>query len=232
MTTRSEQIIVLISSDSEWRIVKNALPRIKESKTPYGERLIARLGQRELTFFHGGWGKISAAASTQYAIDCLNPKLLVNIGTCGSFHKSMRRGDVILANKTLVYDIIEQMGSPEEAINAYSTEIDISWAQNFESVHRGVLISADRDIIQDDVQGLRRKYNAVAADWESGAIAWVAKKNDIPVLILRGVSDIVSATESLAYGDLNHFEEGADMVMKRLLDILPEFLDIWEGQPR
>ena len=39
-------------------------------------------GQRvRILFLHGGWGKIAATASAQYAIDRWNPCLLINLGT-------------------------------------------------------------------------------------------------------------------------------------------------------
>lgn len=227
MTIHTEPIVVLISSDFEWQIVKKIAPVTEESKSPFGEQFMAQLGQRELLFFHGGWGKIAAAASTQYAIDHLKPKLLVNIGTCGSFHQSMQRGDLLLADKTVVYDIIEQMGDPDEAINAYTTVFDASWASSLKNIRHGILISGDRDIVQGDIKSLHGKYEATAADWESGAIAWTAHKNGVPLFIIRGVSDVVNEAESLAYGDLGHFEEGAEMVMRRLIEVLPRCLDLW-----
>lgn len=229
MTTKSAPIVILISSDFEWRIVKKILPHIEEEPaTPFGEQFTAELSGKKLFFLHGGWGKIAAAASTQYAIDTFNPQLLVNVGTCGSFHQSMQRGGLLLADKTVVYDIVEQMGDPDEAINAYTTVLDTSWAKSLKNVRHGILVSGDRDIVQGDIKELRSKYGATAADWESGAIAWTAKKNGVPLFVLRGVSDVVSETESLAYGDLDHFEEGAELVMRRLIDILPSSLDLWE----
>ena len=42
------------------------------------------------------------------------------------------------------------------------------------------------------VRRLRDELGAVACDWESGAIAWVAARNHLPCLILRGVSDLVA----------------------------------------
>ena len=38
-------------------------------------------------------------------------------------------------------------------------------------------------------------------DWKSGATAWVARKSAIPVLILRGVTDLVSAEAAEAEGN-------------------------------
>lgn len=229
MTVNTEPIVILVSSDFEWAIVKKVLPHIKEeSTTPFGEQFATELNGKALTFIHGGWGKIAAAASVQYAVDHLAPKLLVNIGTCGSLHKSMQRGDLLLANKTVVYDIVEQMGNPDEAIDAYTTEFDTSWAKCLKEVQQGILVSGDRDIVQGDIQELRSKYGATAADWESGSIAWTAKKNNTQLFIIRGVSDVVSEAEALAYGDLDHFEEGTEMVMKRLIETLPVCLDLWE----
>jgi nucleoside phosphorylase len=50
-------------------------------------------------------------------------------------------------------------------------------------------VSADRDLIIGEVERLKTEYGAIAGDWESGAIAWVAARNRTRCLILRAVSD-------------------------------------------
>jgi len=218
-----QRIIVLISSNSEWRAVKEILAPSRVQSTPQGETFDVR----PLTYFHSGWGKISAAATTQYVIDHFQPTLLVNLGTCGGFEGRIARGTVILVTKTIVYDIIEQMSDPEDAIAHYSTELDLSWLPGPlpYPVQRGLLVSADRDIVPADIPGLVQKYGAVAADWESGAIAWVAQKNEIKCLILRGVTDLVSAGGGEAYGNIELFHENTMSVMKTLIDQLPVWLE-------
>ena len=67
-------------------------------------------------FFSRRLGKISAAASTEYAIDDLNPRLGHNIGTCGGFKGQICTGEILLVEETVVYDILEQMGDPQEAL--------------------------------------------------------------------------------------------------------------------
>jgi len=71
---------------------------------------------------------------------------------------------------------------------------------------------------------LIEKYDAVAADWESGAIAWVAKKNNVRVLILRGVTDLVGCDGGEAYGNIELFRERTKTVMRELFRQLPEWL--------
>ncbi len=172
-------------------------------------------------------GEDSAAASTQYAIDHFQPELIVNLGTCGGFEGLIERGTIILVEKTIVYDIIEQMSDPDEAIEHYSTEMDMSFLPRIlpAPVLRGLLVSADRDIVSTDIPALIKKYNAVAADWESGAIAWVAKKNAVKCLILRGVTDLVNPETGEAYGNYDLFSQRTKEVMRKLFEQLPKWQD-------
>jgi len=224
-------VVVLISADAEWRAVRQLLQVGEIELTPFGEcfrhDLIIQDRECNLILMQGGWGKIAAAASTQYAIDHWRPKMLVNLGTCGGISGEIERGEIVLAGRTLVYDIFEQMGEPESHIAHYSTKVDLAWLEKPypTKVRRGLLISGDRDLAPDEIKELKRRYGAIAGDWESGSIAFVAQRNDTPCLILRGVSDIVSEQGGEAYGDVSVFEESAKEIMEELLNLLPEWIE-------
>ena len=223
------KIVILISANSEWRVFKELFPDLELRQSPFGEfatMSVVTCHPTPVTLFHGGWGKISAAATTQYVIDHFHPDLLINLGTCGGFAGRVEAGTVLLVERTLVYDIIEQMGDGAEAIEHYATDIDLSWLGDYRppSTIRGLLVSADRDIVVEDIPMLIEKYDAVAADWESGAIAWVAKKNGTRLLILRAVTDLVSEDGGEAYGNIELFHTRTKEVMKLLFDQLPKWL--------
>jgi adenosylhomocysteine nucleosidase len=220
------KIVILISANAEWRAVKHLLPETHPQPTQLGESFLADLGFGKVIFFHGGWGKISAAATTQYVIDHFSPDLLVNLGTCGGFAGRIAPGTVVLVEKTIVYDILEQMSDPQEALDHYTTRLDLSWLKQPDPhpVRRGLLVSADRDILKDDVPMLVEKYGAIAADWESGAIAWVAQRNGVRCLILRGVTDVVSIDGGEAYGNIELFHERTRAVLQGLIEQLPDWL--------
>lgn len=220
------KIVVIISANAEWRVVKELYPDLALQQSPYGEFADLRLSTFNLQLFHGGWGKISAAATAQYVIDHFAPDLLVNLGTCGGFAGRIQTGTIILVERTLVYDILEQMGDGAEAIEHYASSLDLSWLPlNLpHPVSRGLLVSADRDIVVEDIPMLIEKYDAVAADWESGAIAWVAKRNGTRCLILRAVSDLVGGEGGEAYGNLELFHERTKTVMRELFRQLPDWL--------
>lgn len=231
-------IVVMISGDTEWLAVRALIPEESPSSSPFGEwfssRRYAQTG-RPVRFFHGGWGKIAAASSTQFAIDQWRPALLINLGTCGGFAGAVQKQDIILVDKTIVYDIGEQIGDAAAAIREYSTDLDLSFLDPARpvGVTHGPMVSADRDLLPRDVPHLAKTYGASAGDWESGAIAWVAQRNRVPVFIARGVSDLVSDTAGDAYGNVPAYEVETKLVMQRLLAELPAWIAQWEraGHP-
>ncbi len=131
--------------------------------SPFGEYFTRLIGRRRCTFFYGGWGKIAAAASTQYVIDRWQPDLLVNLGTCGGFAGQIERGEIILVDKTVVYDIYEQMGDFDAHIAHFTTQIDLDWLpQPYPTpVRRALLVSGDRDLLVEDIpmlEGALRRH--------------------------------------------------------------------------
>lgn len=218
--------VVIISANVEWRVIREIFANMAYQPGPYGEWFSTRVVGRQVIFMQGGWGKISAAGSTQYAIDRWHPKLLVNLGTCGGFEGLIERGTIVLVEKTIVYDIIEQMGDFDEHIAHYTTEIDLSWLSPPypQAVQRSLLVSGDRDLLVDQIATLNEKYAATAGDWESGAIAWVAKRNGQRLLILRGVTDLVGSQGGEAYGKIEVFEAATRRIMRQLVEGLPGWL--------
>jgi adenosylhomocysteine nucleosidase len=217
---------VLISANAEWKPVRGFYSRAAPEKSPYGEYFFQDVGGQRVLFFHGGWGKIDAAGSTQYVIDRWKPEVLFNLGTCGGFAGRIGRFEVVVGERTVVYDIVEQMGDAGEAIRDYTTAIDLSWIRGAlpSGVRKGTLVSADRDVLAGDVEQLASRYGAAAADWESGAIARVAARNGKRLVILRGVTDLVSAEGGEAYGNEALFEKNTAIVMRSLLESLPGWL--------
>ena len=227
---RPVNAVVLVSANAEWRVVKDSYPRVVYQHSPWGEffetTVATSAGARRVVFLHGGWGKVAAAASAQYAIDRWNPATLVNLGTCGGFAGDIERFAIVLADRTLIYDIKEAMGDSSQAIADYATPIDLAWLgpRLPAEVRQTLLVSADRDLVPAELSELKTKYGAVAGDWESGAIAYTCARNARRVLILRGVSDLVTSVGGEAYGDTHAFEEGTRVVMTRLLRQLPKWL--------
>ena len=71
---------------------------------------------------------------------------MINLGTCGGFAGLIAPGEIVLADKTVVYDIVEQMGDPDEAVAHYATVLNLDWLGDVYPypVRRTVLVSGER----------------------------------------------------------------------------------------
>jgi len=220
------KIVVLISAIAEWNAVKPLFPDAKIRRFPFGECFDILIQDEHISFFHSGWGKIASAGSMQYVIDNYSPDLIVNLGTCGGFQSVVNQGDIILVDKAYVYDIVELMGDLD-IVSYYASSLDLSWlAEPYPfPVRRGMIASADSDLPPEKIP-LLKSQGAIAADWESAALAWVAQRNHARLLILRGVSDMVTEEGGEAYNNIEMFNERARGIMQQLIEQLPEWLNV------
>ena len=224
--TTQPRAVVVISANAEWQAVLKHVPMTVEH-SPYGDFAIHQLGGEPVVMLHGGYGKVSAAGSAQYAIDRWHPRVLINLGTAGGFASDVKVGDVVLVTKTTIYDIYEAMGDAAETIADYATTIDTShWPARLASrVHAGPIVSGDRDLIPSEVNKLHETYKASVGDWESGAIALVGRKNHVPVIILRAVTDVLDADHpSPTTGDMAAWQRETEIVMQTLVELAGEAL--------
>ncbi len=217
--------VVLISAGAEWNAVKPLFPDAKIQHYSFGECLETTLREEQMGFFHTGWGKIASAGAMQYVIDHHTPDLVLNLGTCGGFAGLVNQGDIILVDQTYVYDIVELMGDLDIR-SYYASSLDLNWiaAPYPHPVRRGMIASADNDLPPEKIPFLKEQ-GAIAADWESAALAWVAEKNGTRLLILRGVSDLVGEDGGEAYNNIEMFNRRAAGIMRTLIEQLPDWLD-------
>ena len=227
--TDSDRTVVLICARDEWDVALDVhgVSSSEEGPYPWFEKALS-VGDHKVTvvFVHSGAGKVPAAAATQYAIDCWHPLWMVNVGTCGGFKcAGVSEGEVILATRTVIYDIKELSGGQSEMEARFTTDLSCGrLSPPFPSDARaGILASADRDVCPVKTEKLHAKCGAVAADWESGAVAHVAETiNSTDCLILRTVSDVVGESSKI-YGNTTAFEAQVRSVFPHLLRALPEW---------
>ncbi|WP_129598892.1 5'-methylthioadenosine/S-adenosylhomocysteine nucleosidase [Anaerophilus nitritogenes] len=226
------KVVVTIAANIEWETVCDVFKGVSLNNSPYGQWFLTNIKVKEklepVIFFQGGWGKVCAAGSTQYIIDHFSPNILINLGTCGGFKGYIQTGDIVLVDRAIVYDIFEEMGDPSEEIDYFTTDIDLSFLDGDypHKVTKTLMLTGDRDLQPKELKYLHETFGGVVGDWESGAIAWVAKRNETKLLILRGVSDIVGEDGGEAYGKINVFEENATKIMKKLIQNLSNWIEI------
>ena len=223
--------VVLVSAGSEWGTVRRILNPGVVQASPYGETFLHPVGSHRVRFFHAGWGKAASAGGMQYVCDHYTPDLVFNLGTCGGFEGLVGQGEVILVERAFMYDIVELMGEFGSVPAYYATELDLGWLPSDlpHPVRRAAIASADSDLQPERIPGLEAA-GAVAADWESAALAWVARRNGVRLLILRAVSDLVGPGGGEAYGNHALYRQRTGDIMRKLLGQLPGWLEAVRDQ--
>ena len=218
-------IAIIVPSETEWNVVLEYYGQDRVPLRPYehfSRQLGTQHGSIQATFVFSGCGKVPAAAATQYAIDVFQPSRVINIGTCGGLDPALRDGDLIVADKTVVYDLCERSGGQDEMIARFTTVLAAGDSVPA-GIKRGTIVTGDQDADPAEIDQLRHKYGAIAADWESGAVAYITvTRNQIPCLVFRVVSDMVVSED--IYRDAETFEERTANHLPKLLDKLPLLL--------
>jgi len=180
-----EKLAIQICSDSEWESTKSLLnmERHRLSQQPFGEWFSYPMRRQERIFFQSGASKTRAAAACQFALSRWHPQAVINLGTCGGVSEEIRKGDIILADRTIRHDCIIRFGeSSNFPYEPMISVLDTSWVdmgQVSREFFRGTIATGDQDL-----DGVTRKrlqeesrlegWNILGADWKSGAIAKVA----------------------------------------------------------
>jgi adenosylhomocysteine nucleosidase len=159
------KIVVMISAIAEWKAVKEIFPALEIISSPYGDTAILDHHGFEIKLIHSGWGKIASAGAIQYVIDHDQPDLIVNLGTCGGFEGEIGLNDVVLVERTFIYDIVELMGDLN-IVEYYASTLNLSWLPEPypHLVRKGILASADSDLPPDKIAYLK-SLGAIAGDW-------------------------------------------------------------------
>ena len=151
-----------------------------------------------------GIGKVNAAFTTQYLIDKYNPNIIINSGCAGSLIKNVNVLDTIVASYVTYHDFspvrIMKECVPDEGLVKTDPmileKIKSILNENKIKYHIGGIASGDcfvtSSIMRDDIYD---RTKCLAVDMESASIGHISKKNNIPFIIIRSISDFADGVE-------------------------------------
>ncbi|AEO08568.1 5'-methylthioadenosine nucleosidase [Buchnera aphidicola str. Ak (Acyrthosiphon kondoi)] len=187
----------------------------KETKTlkkiihPYVKKTISnfkiyerRFKKNNIFLIQSGIGKVSASISTMILINLYQPDIIINSGSAGSLNSLLKIGDIIIPEYTCYYDVdLTNFGYAQGQIPKYPKKFIIN-----KKIHefckknalkyqlkftKGLIISGD-SFIRDNahIKILKVQFpSAIAVEMESAAIAQVCYKFNIPLIVIKSISD-------------------------------------------
>ena len=177
-----------------------------------------------------GAGEISAASATQYLITRYGVGLIVNFGVCGGLTNDMELHRTVVVSKAVHYDFdaspfdgsrpVQYARYPDIYIPADKKLLDLA-CQTEPSLKPVICASADKFIADASAKTqLHKKYAADICEMEAAGILLTADRNNIPALLIKGVSDSVSGGADEFAAMVHASAEICVRVLLRILDAI------------
>lgn len=181
--------------------------------------LLGKVGKQEVVCVITGPGKVFAAMCTEAMILRYAPAFIINCGIAGALSPSLHIYDIVVGTSCMQHDMdtsaIGDLPGMISRINMIYLPCDekltSALMQAAEKAalpaYTGIIATGDRFCADDgDKTAIREKFNAVACEMESGAVAQVCYVNQVPFAAIRAISDGADAEAMVAY---NTFAEKA-----------------------
>lgn len=184
------------------------------ARAAFGNVATGSLYGRPVVVACSGVGKVMAAMCAQHIISTYQPARIILLGIAGALHEKLSIGDIVLGEDLLQYDLDatalgfavgEVPYTPYRFLHSDPDMLATAALVHSElgAVHRGRVLSGDRFVsnLGNADHGLlhllRDELAGDAVEMEGAALAMVATMNRIPFLIIRTISDHVTAIPSI-----------------------------------
>ena len=202
-----DTIAIIGAMDEE---ISEIRTNLKNSKTIQKNDFVVTkgtLGNNNIVLIKSGVGKVAASTTAQFIIDNYKPLYIINTGIAGSLSPDIKAGDFIIANKLVQHDFdVTAFGSPkgyiDNGIEPNKPTIFSSDKKLVEKFKKELILNQNINIklctiatgdifVNQEMQKqiIRDEFNAEATDMESAAIAQTAQINNVPLIVIKTISD-------------------------------------------
>ncbi len=145
------------------------------------------INNKEVLLVQTGIGTKNSAKISQKILEKKKIDLIISTGFAGGIREGINVGDIVCSNNILKKEI-----DKTDIIECDTTILkEVSYIKEF-NIHFGDTLTVEEVVkSSNDKFNLGKKYNAIAVEMESFSIAKNAKKNKIPFISIRSISDDV-----------------------------------------
>lgn len=183
----------------------------------------------EIIAVKSGAGKSNAASATAFLIGCDKADIIMNAGLSGAV-SNCRRGDMIVGEKFVECDFdLTSIGykpaqKPDGQKYIYSADETLVKLAKMSGISSGNFGSGDLFLTDKEKKDyFKKEFSLTAFDMETGAIAAVCDKCNIPFLSVRKMSDDADDTAYSSYKEMNEAQE--ECLSDLLLNVIDRVFD-------
>lgn len=212
---------VVIAMQSEADILLQTM-NVSRSLTVSGKPIHVGVAYgKELALCVCGVGKVNAALGTQLLVSKFDAEKILNFGVAGSLNKETELCGVYQISHATQFDfdLVQINGTSIGTLNEYETPyLELSCISGFEKRKLG---TADRfNDAPEDYALLTKELGADIRDMEGGAIVQAAYAAQLPVYMVKAISDVAGNGSTTQQYLINR-----DRALQNLQEKLPEIFE-------
>lgn len=147
---------------------------------------------------HSGIGIANAAAATQEIISSFKVKELINYGAVGG-NKHVNVYDVVTPAKIFFHDVITPWYKRGQTPGEKEFFVNATGSSRNNNLASGSSFVTDKEAIK----GIKAEIDCDIFDMETAAMAQIADKNNVPLSVIKCVSDSIGHTDASVLDDIN-----------------------------
>lgn len=154
-----------------------------------------------------GIGKVNSSMMVQHIIDKYKPNYIISTGCAGALSENLNVLDVIIPDFVTYHDFLPERvmrySVPDEGnikVDEKLKKLVIEIIKQMPDVHfvRKNICSGDCYVTDEITKSeIIKRTNTQVVDMESASIAHVARKNNIPFITIRTISDFADGDDKL-----------------------------------
>ena len=225
---------IIAAMQEEMQEIKKIMQNVESIKIYELIFFKGKIHEENIVLVEAGVGKVNAARVTQILIDNFKVKGIINVGSAGSCNDELEIGDIVIGKNLVQHDFditafghekgyISNVGQYVESDELLITKIEktIEKMSNKDfNIKIGTIASGDIFCTEPKMkEKIRDKFNADAIEMEGAAIAQVCKLDNMPILVIRSISDSPNGNNNIT------FEQYLETASKRCAEILSQFFN-------
>ncbi len=224
---------IIGAMDIEVESIKSFLTGKKETNISGIDFVSGKYDSKEVVVAKCGPGKVFAGLCAEAMILKYAPELIINIGVAGALDKSLKMGEIVIADAVCQYDVdTSAVGDPVGMISDIDT---IKFPADTQAIFElqesvksckinyciGTIASGDQFVADDEKkQFISRTFGAKSCEMEGGAVGHVCYVNNVPFAVLRAMSDQADGKAAMSYSEFKKSAaKNSTKVIKKFLEI-------------
>lgn len=192
-----KHIGLMFAMDKEMQFFASMLQDLQQKQIHKRTFYTGVVDNKIITAVVSGMGKVNSALCTADLINVFKVDTVLNIGIAGGLDSSLKIGDFVVGQDIVYHDV--WCGNPNKYGQVQGLpemyHADSALVSHLKQYKQGLLCSGDYFVEKaEKLQEIKANFPAaLAVDMESAAIAQTCYLYDIPLLVLRQISDVPGA---------------------------------------